>query len=218
MGVSFWTRPTECVTLRAVRLTDLGRGWNSVGVKVLLIGPPGSGKGTQGERLADRFGIAHIAAGDLLRAEVEAATPLGREVGGLMERGELVPDEVILRLLIPRVLDAARHGGYLLDGFPRSVEQAQEARKLADDAGAGPDAVIYLDVPRAELIRRILARARIEGRADDNERTVANRLRVFDEATRPLVDHYRERGLLRMIDAARGPDEVTAAVVAALTA
>jgi adenylate kinase len=133
-----------------------------------------------------------------------------------MARGDLVPDQVVIDLLLPKVLAAARSGGYLLDGFPRSVEQAVEARKLADQADAGPDAVVYLDVPRAELMRRILARAETEGRADDNERTVANRLHVFEEATRPLVDYYRERNLLHVVDAAQEEDAVTAAILAAL--
>jgi adenylate kinase len=183
---------------------------------MLLIGPPGSGKGTQGERLAARLGVQHIAAGDLLRAEVAAQSALGLQVGEMMQRGDLVPDEVVLQLLLPKVLAAADSGGYVLDGFPRSVEQAVEARKLAQQAGASPDAVVYLDVPSAELMRRILARAQVEGRADDNQETVANRLRVFDEATRPLVDYYRERGLLYVIDAARDADPVTAAILVAV--
>jgi adenylate kinase len=185
-------------------------------VKVLLIGPPGSGKGTQGQRLADRLGVEHIAAGDLLRAEVAAASPLGLQVRDLIDRGELVPDVVILGLLLPKVLQAAAAGGYILDGFPRSVEQASEARKLADQVDAGPEAVLYLDVPRAELVRRILERAKVQGRADDTEETVQNRLRVFEEATRPLVDYYTERGLLHMIDAAPDADTVTAAILSAL--
>jgi adenylate kinase len=185
-------------------------------VNVLLIGPPGSGKGTQGERLAERLGLEHIAAGDLLRAEVANGTPLGRQVEGLMARGELVPDAVILALLIPRVLEASERNGYLLDGFPRSVEQAVEARKLAERANAGPHAVIYLDAPREELVRRILARAEVEGRADDNLETVTNRLQVFDEATRPLIDYYRERGLLAVVDAAQDADQVTSDIVAVL--
>ena len=185
-------------------------------MNVLLIGPPGSGKGTQGDRLAARLGLEHNAAGDLLRAEVNGATPLGRQVADLLAKGELVPDVVILSLLMPRVLEAAEANGYLLDGFPRSVEQAVEARKLAERAGAGPDAVIYLDAPREELVRRILHRAAIEGRADDNPETVANRLQVFDEATLPLVEYYRGRGLLHVIDANQDADDVTAAILAAL--
>jgi adenylate kinase len=185
-------------------------------VKVLLIGPPGSGKGTQGERLAARLGVEHIAAGDLLRAEVAGRTPLGNQVQALLDRGDLVPDAVVLSLVLPKVLGAAAAGGYILDGFPRSLDQAVEARKLAEQAGAGPEAVLYLDVPREELMRRILARAEVEGRADDNEETVANRLHVFDEATHPLVDYYRDRNLLHVIDAAQDEDAVTAAILAAL--
>lgn len=186
------------------------------GMNLLLIGPPGSGKGTQGERLAQRLGLEHIAAGDLLRAEVDAQTPLGRRVSEFMHRGDLVPDEVILSMLMPKVLAAADANGYLLDGFPRSVDQAVEARSLAEQAGAAPDAVIYLDAPRAELIRRILARAELEGRADDNPDTVGNRLEVFDAATHPLVDYYRDRGLLHVVDASLDPDAVTAQIIAAL--
>lgn len=185
-------------------------------MNVLLIGPPGSGKGTQGERLAERLHIEHLAAGDLLRAEVENRTPLGRQVEEIMQSGDLVPDAVILSLLMPRVLAASEANGYLLDGFPRSVEQAREARALAEKAGAGPDAVIYLDAPRDELVRRILARAEIEGRADDNPQTVENRLRVFDEATAPLVDHYRERGLLHVVNADQDEDSVTEEILQAL--
>ena len=185
-------------------------------MNVLLIGPPGSGKGTQGERLAERLGLEHIAAGDLLRAEVSAQTPLGKQVADMMRQGELVPDAVILSLLIPRVLAAAERNGYLLDGFPRSVDQAVEARKLADRADAGPDAVVYLDAPRDELVRRIVARAEVEGRADDNPDTVANRLQVFDDATKPLVEYYRDRGLLHVVDADQDADAVTAAILDAL--
>jgi adenylate kinase len=184
-----------------------------VDVNVLLIGPPGSGKGTQGERLAARLGLEHIAAGDLLRAEVAAGTPLGRQVSDFMRRGDLVPDVVIISLVMPKVLAAAEASGYLLDGFPRSVEQAREARSLAERSGASPHAVLYLDVPHDELIRRILHRAAVEGRADDNPGTVANRLQVFTEATAPLIDYYRGRGLLHVIDADRDPEAVTEAIL-----
>ncbi|GAB2473295.1 adenylate kinase family protein [Jatrophihabitans fulvus] len=185
-------------------------------MNVLLIGPPGAGKGTQGERLARELGLEHLATGDLLRAEVKTGTELGLKAEAVMQRGDLVPDDVIIEMVMPRVLAAARGNGYLLDGFPRSVEQASEARKLAASENASPDAVIYLDVPREELMRRILARAETEGRSDDNEETVRNRLRVFDEATQPLVDHYRDRGLLHVVDADQDQESVTRAILAVL--
>jgi adenylate kinase len=185
-------------------------------MRLLLIGPPGSGKGTQGELLAARLGVEHIAAGDLLRAEVARGTEIGKEVAALLDRGDLVPDETIIALVLPKVVAAADAGGYLLDGFPRSVDQAVEARKLAEQAGAAPDAVIYLDVSREELMRRILRRAEEQNRADDNEETVSNRLHVFDEATRPLVEYYRNRGLLHTIDAARDEQAVTTAILDSL--
>ena len=184
-------------------------------MNLLLIGPPGSGKGTQGRRLAERLGLEHIAAGDLLRAEVAAGTPVGQQVAALMQRGELVPDETIIALLLPRARRAAAAHGYLLDGFPRSVEQARKAGEKLTDAEL-PTVVVYLDVPHDELRRRILARAAVEGRADDNGETIENRLKVFADQTHPLVDYFRERGLLHVVDADRGPEEVTEAILRAL--
>jgi adenylate kinase len=185
-------------------------------MNLLLIGPPGSGKGTQGQMLSDRFGLAHIAAGDLLRAEVEAETPIGKAVADYLNRGELVPDEIIIELLMPAVVHAVEQGGYVLDGFPRSVGQALVARKLAEEVGATPDAVIYLEASRDELVRRILERAKIEGRSDDTAEVVHNRLQVFDEATHPLVDYYRGRGLLHVIDANQSEDVVGEHILAAI--
>jgi adenylate kinase len=185
-------------------------------MNLLLVGPPGSGKGTQGERLSKLLGLEHIAAGDLLRAEVEAGTPLGEKARAYMDRGELVPDDLIIDLLMPRVLRAGRNGGYLLDGFPRSVGQAKEARRLAEEEGVSASAAIYLDAPREELIARLLARADVEGRSDDTREVICNRLAVFDEATAPLIDYYRDRGLLRVVDASRSADEVTEAILAEL--
>jgi adenylate kinase len=185
-------------------------------MNLLLIGPPGSGKGTQGQLLSERLGLVHIAAGDVLRAEVEAETPIGKAVADYLNRGELVPDEIIIELLMPMVVHAVEDKGYVLDGFPRSVGQALVARSLAEEAGATPDAVIYLEASRDELVRRILERAKIEGRSDDTEEVIHNRLQVFDEATHPLIDYYRSRGLLHVIDANQTEEQVAEHILAAI--
>ncbi len=185
-------------------------------MKLLLIGPPGSGKGTQGQLLADRFHLAHIAAGDLLRAEVEAGTPLGKQAADYLDRGELVPDELVIDLLMPVIVASLEGNGYVLDGFPRSVGQALVARRMAEEVGATPDAVIYLDSSRDVLVERILARAEIEGRSDDTAEVVHNRLEVFDEATSPLIDYYRSRGLLHVVNGDLSEAEVTAEILAAI--
>jgi adenylate kinase len=185
-------------------------------MKLLLIGPPGSGKGTQGQLLSDKFGLAHIAAGDLLRAEVEAGTPIGKEAADYLDRGDLVPDELVIEMIMPLVVAAVADNGYVLDGFPRSVGQALVVRGMAEEAGAIPDAVIYLKAPHDELVQRIVARAEVEGRSDDTAEVVHNRLEVFDEATQPLVDYYLSRGLLYVIDANQSEEDVAAQILAAI--
>jgi adenylate kinase len=185
-------------------------------MNVLLLGPPGSGKGTQGERLAATLGSQHIAAGDLLRAEVESGSELGRRVRRYVDSGDLVPDDLIIELMLPYVHDAAKTGGYILDGFPRTLAQARASRELADAAGAIADVAILLEAPRSELVRRIMARAVEEGRSDDTPEVVGKRLQVYDEATRPLIDFYRDRGLLHIIDGLGSEDEVAAEILSAL--
>jgi adenylate kinase len=183
-------------------------------MKVLMIGPPGSGKGTHGSRLAHHLGVRHIAAGDLLRAEVSAQTSIGRHASDLMGRGELVPDLLVAALIVPTLLDAADSGGFVLDGFPRSVAQVQLMRELGEAMNLFADLVVCLQAPEPELVQRILARARAQGRNDDTTEVVAQRLRIFDEATRPLIAHYQQRGVLRVVDAARPIDEVSADIIA----
>jgi adenylate kinase len=185
-------------------------------MKLLLIGPPGSGKGTQGVRLAERFGVEHIAAGDLLRHEVETQTPLGQQVADYLDRGELVPDQLIIDLVMPKLLAAAAANGYVLDGFPRSVGQAVEARRLAERADSAATAAVFLDAPEDELADRLLKRAMTEGRSDDTAEVIHTRLRVFNEVTQPLLDFYADRGLLHVVDATTSVDDVTAAIIDAL--
>lgn len=185
-------------------------------VRVLLLGAPGSGKGTQGVRIATRYRIPHISSGDLLRANVEAGTELGQAVESYLTSGDLVPDELILSMIRAEVAGADAAGGYVLDGFPRTLPQAHAAESTAE-IDAKLDAVLFLDVPRAQLIDRLAERADQADRPDDQERaTVEHRLRVYEEETRPLLDHYRLLGLLVPIDAGGSVDEVAERIAAAL--
>ncbi|MDQ2837365.1 MAG: adenylate kinase [Actinomycetota bacterium] len=186
-------------------------------MKVVLIGAPGSGKGTQGERLASASGARHIATGDLLREQVQEGTDLGHTVAGYLDSGALVPDEVLLDLAVPLARSAARANGYILDGFPRSVAQATRFEEVAGTEAA-VDAVLFFQVPRAELVQRLLRRAAEQDRADDTEQVIVRRLAVFDEQTSPLIDYYRAAGLLRVIDGASSVPDVAAAVTDALSA
>ena len=176
---------------------------------IVLLGPPGSGKGTQGARLAERLGVAHLSTGDLLRAEVDAGTPLGRRAADYLDRGELVPDDVIVAALRP-ALDAARAaGGYVLDGFPRTRAQAELL--------PGDDLAIELALPDGDARRRLADRD--EGRSDDDDPAVIERrLRVYHADAAGLLGLYRDRGRLVTVDAAREPDEVAAAITRAVTA
>jgi adenylate kinase len=185
-------------------------------VNLLLLAPPGGGKGTQGERLAARYGVRHIAAGDLLRAEARAGTPVGREIAACQARGDLVPDQIVLNALTPAVVEAAADGGYILDGFPRTLPQATAAAELAARLGVTLDAAIYLYAPEEVLTRRLLDRAGQEGRADDVIDVIRHRLQVFAETTGPLVPYYTERGILVAVDADQPPDSVTADILARL--
>lgn len=187
-----------------------------VATRVVLLGAPGSGKGTQGRRLARRLGVGHISSGDLLRAEVTGATELGVTASGYLDSGRLVPDELVFDLVMPAVLAAAEAGGYLLDGFPRSVAQAVAADPLLARSGAEPHRVVFLVAGDAVLAARLLGRAAEAGRSDDTAEVIADRLRVFEHETRPLVDYYRSRGVLREVAADQPVDEVTEAILRVL--
>ena len=190
-----------------------------MGLRALLIAPPGAGKGTQAERICAHFGIEHISTGDLFRAEVAAGTELGRVVKAYLDRGDLVPDGLVGSVVRERVERALREtGGYLLDGYPRTLAQAEAAHALARDAGYTAHAVIAYEAPRPVLLARLLGRAGAAGRSDDNEATIRHRLEVYDRQTAPLLDYYAERGLLARIDADRPVEQVSAASIAALEA
>jgi adenylate kinase len=178
-------------------------------VRVVLLAPPGAGKGTQGVRIADRYGLTYLSTGDIFREEVERGSDLGQKVAGYLDAGNLVPDDVVVKVVGDRILDAARGRGYVLDGFPRDLAQGEQAHAVAKEHGAVPDVVLHLDADREELMRRILARAVEQGRSDDNEDTIRNRFDVYDHETRPLLDFYERQGLLRRINGMQSIDDVS---------
>jgi len=182
-------------------------------LRLLLLAAPGGGKGTQGERLASHFGVQHISSGDVLRAAARADTPAGREVASYQKSGDLVPDQIVLALLIPVVVGAAERGGYILDGFPRTVPQAIQAFDVARQLDVTLDATVYLYVPEPVLMERLLARAR----ADDSAEVIRHRLQVFTETTSPLIDYYRDRGILVEVDGNQAPESITAEVISRLS-
>ena len=177
-----------------------------------MLAAPGGGKGTQGERLAARYHIEHISSGDVLRAEVDSGTPLGRDIAGYQQHGDLVPDQIVFDLLMPRVAAAAALGGYLLDGFPRTLRQAEQAFDVARRLDFALDAAIYLKVPDEVLTERMLSR----GRPDDTAEVIRHRLEVFAETTSPLIEYYRDRGILLVVDGNQPPDAITAEIEARL--
>lgn len=183
-----------------------------------MLAAPGAGKGTQARRLAQHHGLEHVASGDLLRAEIVAGTAVGRAAESYVNRGDLVPDDVILEILGPRLKSAAEHGGYVLDGFPRNRAQAERAYQMATDVGGIElQAVIHLEVEREELRRRMLARADAESRSDDTRVTIEHRFEVFDAETAPLIGYYEGRGLLHAIDGSQDVDAVADVIVEALS-
>jgi adenylate kinase len=180
-------------------------------VRVIMLSAPGAGKGTHSKWLTLQTGAAHISAGDMLRAEVARGSELGRQVAAYTERGDLVPDELIFRILAPVVVAAARDtGGYVLDGFPRTMPQALRAAQFGAELALTSNAVIYLTAPEEELVGRLLDRAQRDGRADDTLAVIRHRLAVFASETAPLIDYYRGRGILLELSTDRPEAEVQA--------
>jgi adenylate kinase len=185
-------------------------------MRVLLIGPPGAGKGTQATRIAAHFDLVRIATGDLLRQEVASGSELGRTAKAYIDRGDLVPDDVVIAMTRERVVQANTEGGYILDGYPRTLVQAEAAYRWAKARGVPFDLALFFEIGTDELLARLAGRAREEGRSDDTEETVRHRLEVFQRQTYPLLDYYRRRGILVRIDAVGPVDAITERIVAVL--
>ena len=182
-------------------------------MRLVLLGPPGSGKGTQAARLKETLGVPHISTGDLLRAEVAAGTALGLQAKEVMARGDLVSDEILLGMLESRLGRDDVERGFILDGYPRNLAQAGALDVLLAKIGQPLDAVVQLDVGTDLLVERIAGRAQAEGRADDNPESVRKRLQVYNDSTAPVIGFYEGRGTLTRVDGVGTMDEITARIL-----
>ena len=181
-------------------------------MRIIFLGPPGSGKGTQASQLAKRLGVPAISTGEILREAVRKQTALGQKAKAVMERGELVSDDLIVAMIGERLAEADARRGFILDGFPRTLAQARAFETMLSGNGDALSAVLNFSVPETELTERMLGRAQAEGRADDRPETIRERLRVYREKTEPLVGFYRDRDLLAEIDGVGSVSEVAGRV------
>jgi adenylate kinase len=187
-------------------------------MRLLIMGPPGAGKGTQAGRIAQRLGIPTISTGDIFRRNLADGTELGRQAKTYMDAGEYVPDDVTNAMVADRLAEPDAAGGWLLDGYPRTLAQVAALDGMLAAAATGLDAVIELTVDTDAVVERLLKRAEIEGRADDTETTIRRRLEVYAEQTAPLTDTYAARGLLVQVDGMGSVDDVTDRIAAAVAA
>jgi adenylate kinase len=185
-------------------------------MRVIMMGPPGAGKGTQATFVAEHFGIPAISTGDIFRANVVEGTPLGLEAKRYMDAGEYVPDEITNKMVRNRIDEPDAEPGFLLDGYPRTLAQVEELDGMIEFTGHRLDAAVVLTVDAEEIVQRLLQRAEVEGRADDTEEVIRRRQEVYREQTEPLIEVYRDRGVLVEVDGMGEVDEVTKRIFEAL--
>jgi adenylate kinase len=177
-------------------------------LQILILGPQGSGKGTQAKRIASEYGVAHIATGDMFRSAIARRTPVGVEVEPILARGDLVPDTLTIGLIRERLAEPDAQAGFILDGFPRTIAQAEALDALLDELGRGLSVVFELRVSDEICVERLLARARAEGRNDDTPEVIARRIELYHQETAPLIDHYQPSGKVVVIHGDRSIEEV----------
>ncbi len=184
-------------------------------MNVLVLGPQGSGKGTQAKRVADDHDLPHVSTGEMFRA-LDDATPLGREVNEIMGRGDLVPDEITIRMIRERLAQDDAREGFILDGFPRNLAQAEALDEMLEEIGRSLDVILFFDLDDETAMERALGRAVAEGRTDDTEESIERRLALYHEQTEPVVEYYRTTGKLVPLHANRPVEEVAAEIETAL--
>ena len=178
-------------------------------VNFLIFGPPGSGKGTQSVRLAEKFNLVHLSTGDMLRAEITAGTDLGKKMSSIMATGELVPDEVVIEMIAAKIDKTKDSAGFLFDGFPRTVGQTIELEKMLGERGMKIDLMLVLDVEHDELVKRLIARAELSGRPDDKDTVVVeNRISVYKSKTEPIINYCREKRLYQPVNGMGTIDDI----------
>jgi len=170
-------------------------------INLLIFGPPGSGKGTQSVRLAEKFNLSHLSTGDMLRSEIVAKTSLGKRMSSIMSKGELVPDEVVIELIAEKIDSTKDCAGFLFDGFPRTVAQTIALEKMLNERGMKIDSMLVLDVEHDELVKRLILRAELSGRPDDKDsEVIENRIDVYKAKTEPIIDYCRKRGIYQSVN------------------
>lgn len=178
-------------------------------INVLMFGPPGSGKGTQSVTLAEKYNFLHLSTGDMLRAELAAGTPLGQKMEAIMASGELVPDEVVIAMIAQKIDSTTGKAGFVFDGFPRTVEQAEALQRMLEERGMKIDLMLVLEVDDAELSARMKKRALVSGRADDaDEAVIQNRIAVYRAKTEPVIEFGRKAGISRGVDGVGSIDDI----------
>jgi adenylate kinase len=191
---------------------------NGRSARLLIVGPQGSGKGTQGVRIGDAFGIPVVSTGDIFRANIKAGTELGEQVTAILDAGDLVPDELTGAIVRDRLSQEDARDGFVLDGYPRNTSQVAYLDEFLGESGEALDAVIMLDVPREESLARLSLRATQQGRTDDTDDTIAHRLDIYERETAPILEVYDARGIIERIDGVGSLDDITERIMTALAA